>query len=81
MKQYRIMNPITEEHWEGYAESAHQAWLKPGWLIGDCFVRQYVPAHRGSSKQRGQGQRASRRSVWPDVKARLGQFWAVTMVE
>jgi hypothetical protein len=81
MKQYRTMNSITEEYWEGYAESADQVCLKAAWLTGGCFVRQYMAAHWDSSKRHGQRQWVSRRSVWRDVKARSGQFWAVTMAE
>lgn len=41
MKTYRIMNRISREWWEGEAESAQEACQKAGWMIGDCWVRQY----------------------------------------
>ena len=39
MKIYRIQNRITNEWWEGEAESACEACQKAGWLIADCWVR------------------------------------------
>lgn len=46
MKRYRIMNRITHEWWEGEASSAHEACQKTGWMVGDCWVRQY--SNKGS---------------------------------
>jgi len=49
--RYRIMNRITREWWEGEANSAHEACQLAGWLIGDCWVRQYSPRGAGGWKK------------------------------
>jgi len=46
MKRYRILNRVTGEWAEVYADSAQEACQKARWLIGDCWVRQY--SHVGS---------------------------------
>lgn len=51
MKKYRIMNRITKEWWEGEADSAQEACNKAGWLIGDCWVRQYSSKGCGGWKK------------------------------
>lgn len=43
MKRYRIRNRVTGEWWEGGAGSAQEACKKAGWLIGDCWVREWTP--------------------------------------
>jgi len=43
MNRYRIMNLITKEWWDGSANSAHEACQQAGWLVGDCWVRQFIP--------------------------------------
>jgi len=53
MRRYRIMNRVTKEWWEGEADSAQEACQKTGWLIGDCWVRQYAPPHSDSTKPGG----------------------------
>lgn len=53
MNQYRIMNRITRQWWDGEAESAHEAYQKAGWPVADCWVRQYVPPHRDPRKDSG----------------------------
>jgi hypothetical protein len=40
MTRYRIMHRPTQQWWEGEAESAHEACVKAGWMIGDCYVRE-----------------------------------------
>jgi len=45
MKRYRIRNRITRQWWEGLAESAQEACQKAGWMIGDCWVREYTPRY------------------------------------
>jgi hypothetical protein len=39
MKQYRIMNNITRDWWEGMADDANQALSKAGWIIKECLVK------------------------------------------
>jgi len=53
MKTYRVMNRVTLQWWEGEASSAQEACQKAGWMIGDCWVREYVPPHQDESKQSG----------------------------
>lgn len=53
MNRYRIMNRVTKEWWEGEASSAHSACQLAGWLVGDCWVRQFVPPHPDSSRPGG----------------------------
>ena len=48
---YRIMNRITRVWWDGEADSAQEACEKAGWLIGDCWVRQYSPKGAGGWKK------------------------------
>lgn len=48
--RYRIMNRATKEWWNGHADSAHEACEKAGWMIGDCWVRQYSPKGSGGWK-------------------------------
>lgn len=43
MPEYRILNRITREWWEGKADSAQEACFKAGWLIGDSWVRVRTP--------------------------------------
>lgn len=50
MPRYRIMNRITKEWWEGEAPSAQAACKKAGWMVGDCWVRQYSPKGLGGWK-------------------------------
>jgi len=50
MPRYRIMNRITKEWWEGEAPSAQEACKKAGWMVGDCWVRQYSPKGLGGWK-------------------------------
>jgi len=37
------MSRITGQWWEGEANSAQEACGQAGWIIGDCWVRQYYP--------------------------------------
>jgi len=50
MPRYRIMNRITREWWEEEAPSAQEACKKAGWMVGDCWVRQYSPKGLGGWK-------------------------------
>ncbi len=49
MNRYRIMNRITREWWEGEADSAQEACQKAGWIIGDCYIRQFVKSGKPSA--------------------------------
>ena len=40
--KYRIFNRITQEWWEGEAKNADEACRMAGWIIGNCWVRQYT---------------------------------------
>jgi hypothetical protein len=44
------MNRITQGWWEGEADSAQEACEKAGWLIGNCWVRQYSTKGSGGWK-------------------------------
>ena len=57
MNRYRIMNRITQEWWEGEANSAQEACQKAGWMIGACWVRQYSPKGYGGWKKPDEGQK------------------------
>lgn len=50
MKRYRIMNRITKEWWNGEANSAQEACEKAGWLIGNCWVREFSQKGYGGWK-------------------------------
>jgi hypothetical protein len=49
MKIYRIMNRATKEWREIKASSAQEACEKAGWMVGDCWVREYT--QRGGWKE------------------------------
>jgi len=51
MTRYRIMHRPTQQWWEGEAESAHEACVKAGWMIGDCYVRQHSDKGYGGWKK------------------------------
>ena len=48
--RYRIMNRITNQWWNGEADSAQEACRLAGWLIGQCWVRQYSAKGAGGWK-------------------------------
>jgi len=39
---YRIFNRITKEWWQGEANSAQEACKRAGWMIGNCWIREYT---------------------------------------
>ena len=53
LKTYRIQNRVTEEWWQGEAPSAQEACELAGWLIGDCWVREFSPVRRDASHDSG----------------------------
>lgn len=51
--RYRIMNRITGNWWEGEANSAQEACEMAGWLIGNCWVREFSPKRPDSHSESG----------------------------
>ena len=50
MPRYRVMHRINKMWWEGEAPSAQEACQKAGWMVGDCWVRQYSSKDMGGWK-------------------------------
>ena len=50
MPRYRVMHRINKMWWEGEAPSAQEACQKAGWIVGDCWVRQYSSKGMGGWK-------------------------------
>ncbi|MQY60593.1 hypothetical protein GH153_01965 [bacterium] len=50
MPRYRVMHRVSKLWWEGEAPSAQEACQKAGWMVRDCWVRQYSSKGSGGWK-------------------------------
>ena len=61
--RYRIMNRITQNWWEGEANSAQEACQMAHWPISECWVRQYSTKGCGGWKKPDDAPELGKRKV------------------